>query len=122
MTELEQLIRDCINIQANVLKGESLIEWQENWIKKAARKLNSKYSVTLKEHDSSAVKQKDNNLVDEVKLVEQIETLLFNLSTTMVDDYYGNEVIEISGKNKVAREIAKLFKTYQNSALRPVKD
>ena len=69
---------------------------------------------------STAVNVKDDNLVDDEELMSKIETLLFSLSTTMIDDYYGNEVIAISGKNKVAKEIVKVFKDHQNSNPRPI--
>ena len=111
MTELERLVR-----QIRVHYPVTLSLNEENNL---VEMLNRKYSVTIRNTDSSADNTSDEQLHSDEELVSKIETLLLNLSTTMIDDYYGNEVIAISGKNKVAKEIVKLFKDHQNSNPRP---
>ena len=74
--------------------------------------LNKKYSVTLRNSDSSAVNQKDDNLVDEKQLVDKIAKIVFQAKENVKSQSF-----QISCNN-FAEEIVKIFKTYQNSVLR----
>jgi hypothetical protein len=69
---------------------------------------------------SKPVKQQDDNLVDEDELKSKIESLLDDLTIENLNDFDEIPNRVICCKEETTEELLELFKTYQNSVLRPV--
>lgn len=107
MNLLLGLLKEIDKSHSNHMSFEDFVE-----------ELNQKYSVTLRNTASTAVNQKDDNLVDENKLRSEIESMLDDLDIERQEDYGQPMSSCIIGKEEVSEKIIKLFKTYQNSVLR----
>lgn len=109
MTELEQLIKEW-NDFISFRQKETGLTTEYKLIQ-----LSSKYSVTLRNSDSSADNNKVEQTTTEEELVSKIEDMALNLAEIYSDECLLPEIKISNGFWHFKDELRKLFKTHRNT-------
>lgn len=121
MTELNDLVLEF----ARRINSHGMNGLDEGKNKFLVEELNKKYSVTLRNTDSSADNNQVEQSITEQELVSKIEDMIDkNLSIKFIstgeslNDYSGYN--QITGCKKLIKELTNLFQTYRNAVSKPV--